>query len=61
MINFKLVGLRISKGVSILDKYEIYNKINDLLDTAINDLNKDDLNWLINGLISDLEDLKEDC
>ena len=47
--------------MSILDKYEIYNKINDLLDTAINDLNKDDLNWLINGLISDLEDLKEDC
>lgn len=44
-----------------MDKYDIYNKINDLFDTAINDLDKEDVNWLINGIMSDLEDLKEDC
>ena len=42
-----------------MDKYEIYDKINDLLDVAVSNLDKNDVNWLIDGLINDLEELRD--
>lgn len=43
-----------------MDRYEIYNKINELLYVAVNNLYQHDVNWLIDNLIADLEFLRED-
>lgn len=40
-----------------MDKYDIWDKINELLDVAVSNLDKDDVDWLINELINDLEEL----
>lgn len=42
-----------------MDRYYIYGKITEELDLAIDNLDKNDVNWLIDRLIQDLEDLKE--
>lgn len=42
-----------------MDKYEICDKIDELLDVAVSNLDKDDVNWLIDGLINDLENLRD--
>ena len=43
-----------------MDRYEIYNKISELLDVAVNNLYQHDVNWLIDRLMTDLKDLRED-
>lgn len=43
-----------------MGRYEIYNKINELLDVALNNLYQHDVNWLIDRLMIDLKDLRED-
>ena len=43
-----------------MDRYEIYNKISELLDVAVNNLYQHDVNWLIDNLMIDLKDLRED-
>ena len=43
-----------------MDRYEIYNKINELLDVAVNNLYQHEVNWLIDRLMIDLKDLRED-
>ena len=42
-----------------MDKYDICDKINELLDVAVSNLDKDDFNWLIDALINDLEELRD--
>ena len=43
-----------------MDRYEIYNKISELLDVAVNNLYQHEVNWLIDRLMTDLKDLRED-
>ncbi len=43
-----------------MDRYEIYNKISELLEVAVNNLYQHDVNWLIDNLMIDLKDLRED-
>ena len=43
-----------------MDRYEIYNKISELLDVAVNNLYQHEVNWLIDRLMADLKDLRED-
>ena len=42
-----------------MDRYYIYGKIAEELDLAIDNLQKEDVDWLIDRLIRDLEELKE--
>ena len=42
-----------------MDRYYIYEKIAEELDLAIDNLQKEDVDWLIDRLIRDLEELKE--
>lgn len=41
-----------------MDKYDISGKISELLDIAVSNLNVEDMDWLIDRLINELEDLK---
>lgn len=43
-----------------MNRYYIYNKINELLDEPVNNLYQHDVNWLIDSLMTDLKDLRED-
>ena len=42
-----------------MDRYYIYGKIAEELDLAIDNLQKEDVDWLIDRLIRELEELKE--
>lgn len=41
-----------------MDKYDISGKISELLDIAVSNLNVEDMDWLIDRLINELENLK---
>lgn len=43
-----------------VDRYDIYNGITELLDKAVSTLDHDDVEWLIEGLEGDLNELQED-
>ena len=42
-----------------MDRYYIYGKITEELDLAINNLQNDDIDWLIDSLMNDLKELKK--
>ena len=42
-----------------MNRYDIYAKINELLDVAVNNLYQHEVNWLIDRLMIDLKDLRE--
>ena len=42
-----------------MDRYYIYGKIAEELDLAIDNLQKEDVDWLIDALINDLEELRD--
>ena len=53
-------GYKIMESEEWMDRYEIYNKISELLDVAVNNLYQHEVNWLIDRLMTDLKDLRED-
>lgn len=42
-----------------MNKYDIYEEITELLDRAVSDLDRDEIDWICNNLMNDLEELKD--
>lgn len=42
-----------------MNKYDIYKEITELLDRAVSDFDRDEIDWICNNLMNDLEELKD--